>query len=351
MKGHFGSLRRRWTKELAAVGMLLTLTVATASPALAAGSSAADRMSPSTGGVTVQGGGGMAPESPVPVSGSSSSAPASTYSTTYLDDSESMLDQGVDAVSSTDPGTFALTGLALDAETGTEVSGATVSLTPSGTGTTYSATTDANGGYAFINIPISGSSQDYDLTVSAGSYGSYSVLNNPYDASEGYYATAELTSTAQSYDESNFSIEDATLGPERSGAANYPSQTRVPPSIQVSMYHHVSSCGGGSFERVRNYPWKFYVLHVAVGEIDSRWHQTAWKANASAEQNYAWYQKQGSRRLRRRDHQLHQRSMLSARKANTTKQLAQLADRCARQSGSEWGRRHRRDFLQRWTTL
>lgn len=43
---------------------------------------------------------------------------------------------------------------------------------------------------------------------------------------------------------------------------------------------------------MRNYPWSFYVLHVAANEINSSWGIIAWKANFAAEQNYAWYFRQ-----------------------------------------------------------
>lgn len=63
----------------------------------------------------------------------------------------------------------------------------------------------------------------------------------------------------------------------------------MPPSIKVRLYSHVNGCQAGNFRRTRNYPWKFYVLHVAVAEINTNWIEKAWKANAAAQQNYAWY--------------------------------------------------------------
>lgn len=229
---------------------------------------------------------------PTPVSGETGSPTSgASYSTEYFDDQESMVDGGVNVYTSTDAGTFGLTGIVLDDVGGNVISGATVTLTPSGGGRSISTTTDSDGAFAFVDVPVSGSTQDYDLTVSADGFGSYSVVNETYAASETYYTTAEMETTSQAFDEAA-PLEDNTLGPtDAAGSSGYPSNTKVPPSLHVKLYNHDSgTCdNGGNLRATKNYPWKFYVLHVAAGEIDTQWHKTAWKANAAAEQNYAWY--------------------------------------------------------------
>ena len=64
---------------------------------------------------------------------------------------------------------------------------------------------------------------------------------------------------------------------------------RVPPTIKVGIFDQVNGCQTGNFQQARNYPWRFYVIHVSVGEIDTNWHKVAWKADTAAEQNFAWY--------------------------------------------------------------
>jgi Carboxypeptidase regulatory-like domain len=227
--------------------------------------------------------------------GSTVSPMMTTYLRTTFDDSESLVDDGVSAYASTAAGTTALTGAVLN-DNGTVISGASITLTPTTGGTSLSTTSDASGTFAFVDVPVSGASQQFNLTITASGLGTYSLIKDSYEANKTYFVDAELLPQAQTFDESA-PLAESTLG-TRSGSGGYTSETRVPPSIKVTMYPHTSGActrASNTPDRVRNYPWKFYVLHVAVAEIDTRWGQPAWKANAAAIQNFAWFaKKQGA---------------------------------------------------------
>jgi len=64
----------------------------------------------------------------------------------------------------------------------------------------------------------------------------------------------------------------------------------VPPSIKVALFEKDPDCRRetDTVRDVKNYPWKFYVLHVATAEIYADWRQKAVRANAAVIQNYAW---------------------------------------------------------------
>ena len=193
---------------------------------------------------------------------------------------------GLNVVSSTDSGTFALTGVALDASTGSAIQGATVGLTDSGS-TTTSTTTDGSGSFAFINMP----SGVYGLSVNGSGYGSYQVLNYNYESDTKSQVTAELDTSSQTYDESA-NPADSSLSTS-SAAVSYNSQTRVPPSIRVAFVNRDSQCNRTSIPSnpvVRNYKWDFYVLHVLGPEVGGLGlNELGVKAFESVVQNYAWY--------------------------------------------------------------
>lgn len=235
------------------------------------------------------------PARPVPVSGGGgnediaenealSAQQASTYSTTVLDEESTLAENGIAVYTSTAPGSFAITGAILNAGTaiGDPVANATVTIQPSAGGSSLQATTDVDGAFAFVDVPVVGESQLFDFTISAAGFGPYSVVNETFVADETYVISAELDSSTQSFDESQ-PAEDSTVGPTVTGTSGYPSHIRVPPSIMVEIWERIDDCAKGDRKiTTKNYPWKFYVLHVATAEIDSRWGRKAWKANAAA---------------------------------------------------------------------
>jgi hypothetical protein len=204
---------------------------------------------------------------------------------------------GLDVVSSTAAGTYALTGVVLDQAATSPVSGATVSMS-CGTCATVTTTTNSSGAFAFIDVPIGPSPQ---ITVTASGYGLYSVANYDPAPDDQYETTVDLTSAAQAYDDSG-SIGDATDS-VAAGGSGYDSNYRVPPFVTVGIFPQTPTCANAnpsSAPSVVRYSWRFYVLHTLQGEIggdfgsaqDGFFHEQGAKAVAAAVQNYAWYWRQ-----------------------------------------------------------
>ena len=231
-----------------------------------------------------------APRPPRPVDGLGSDRllrePAAALRLTTFSPEEAVTDEGLSVYASTAAGTSALTGNVVGPD-GRPLPGAAVRISPSRGGPAGSAVTDAHGGFAFVNLPVSGRTQSYDLRVEARAFGPYTVTNEVYRANETYQTSVVLSSDAQSYDASEVS-ENGTRAAAGYGGRGYRSATKVPPTIKVRMYRHHYGCASGSYMGVQKYPWRYYVLHVAVSEIDTRWTRDAWKAIASAIQNYPW---------------------------------------------------------------
>src|SRR5205085_11610623 len=110
-------------------------------------------------------------------------APAGSYATELWSDEDTATPNGVNVVNSSAAGSFAVTGVVVDASTGQPVSGASVILTrydyctncppacadppcpPPTIARSTLATSDAAGGFAFINM--ASVTDQYDLTVNA----------------------------------------------------------------------------------------------------------------------------------------------------------------------------------------
>jgi hypothetical protein len=215
---------------------------------------------------------------PTPVSGTGQTG---SYTREPWSEEEVGGENGLSVVSSTASGTFALTGIVLDGDTGAPVQGAAVRLVdpcptcyrperaaalgpPGGPVTVAAATTDGAGSFAFINIsPL----PRLDLTVTKTGYGFYAVQGIHYSSDETYVTTVELGPTQQTYNEAG-TKSDSTLTAASAGSG-YDSNGRVPPSLQVAQFPQAfPSCApAGSLRRVRRYPWRFYVLHTMSGEI------------------------------------------------------------------------------------
>jgi hypothetical protein len=224
--------------------------------------------------------------------------PPSSYTTELWDESETGSTDGLKVVSSTAAGTVALTGIAKD-PTDLPVSGATVTLA-SGT-TSVTATSNAAGAFAFINMPAG----TYAMTVNAPGFGTYQLVNNTMEANEQYAVTSDLDATAQTIDGS-----ETGANVQQTAAAGDPgtaySERRVPPSIRVAKYdtYPVGAVVGGrpvNCERkptqpspipVHRWPFDYYIERVSKEEVGtSFYNQVGQKAFFALIQNYAWFHK------------------------------------------------------------
>lgn len=233
-----------------------------------------------------------APANPIGVSGAGASTEAlttSSYSKVLLSSEDSLAENGILVYDSTAPSTSAVTGVVID-ESGAVVVGAQVTLTPTGGGASLVAVTDTDGAFAFVDIPVAGVSQRYDMRVVATGFGQYQIRNDVFESNVTYTTAVELNESSQDFDESGTITSDMALEQAGSGSSAYPSDSKVPATIKVAMYDQSSTCArsSGAASRSRNYPWRFYVLHVAVAEIDTRWQLSEWRAVSEAIQTYAW---------------------------------------------------------------
>jgi Carboxypeptidase regulatory-like domain len=238
---------------------------------------------------------------PTPMSPTGAVQPGS-YTTVLWTASEMDAGNGLHAVDSTASGTVAFSGIVQDDTTGDPLSGAavTMSYVPCGTCGAIPATTttDAQGGFAFINMPATA----YTVSVAKSGYGSYTLLNDTYSANETYQSTVDLNTSDQSYDMAGSADKaDPAVTPTPPGNAY--SHFRVPPSIRVKMYDVWGrSVAGHEFctrripatkpEPVRAYAFDFYLLHVAQGEVNTvGYNLVGSKAFLSIAQNFAWLHK------------------------------------------------------------
>jgi hypothetical protein len=211
------------------------------------------------------------------------------YARSLSESDESLTEDGLLVYTQTGSGTAANTGTVYSPD-GDPVSGAVVTLTPSSGGSPITATTDSDGAFAFVDVPVTGSSTSYDFKVVASGLGNYRVNNDPYAADETYVSSVEMTEDPQTFDESGTT---ALLGQEvlgTVGSNQYPSDQRVPPTIKVAMFRQTANCARDSANAYasRWYPWRFYVLHTAAGELYNTWGAKTWKATAAPIQGYAW---------------------------------------------------------------
>lgn len=127
-----------------------------------------------------------------------------TYATEEWESGETDTEYGLKVVTSTAPGTSALTGIVQDDATGEPIVGATVTMRCQIFRTIVTTTSDSGGAFAFIDLPVN----TYTLTVTAPGYGSFSLFGN-YEADSQYQVTVALTLTAQVETEST-AAETAT---------------------------------------------------------------------------------------------------------------------------------------------
>lgn len=248
------------------------------------------------------------PSAPTPLT-PSGPAPAGSYSTDLWSPEETDSPSGLQVVTSTAAGTFALTGIVVNENTSDPVQGATVCLT-NGTGTLGTITTSADGGFAFMNMPSPVAPDSLTLAVTSSGLGSYTLTNVSSDPDEMYQVTAYLDGSAQIWNDATRLIGPASAFTESTMSATnwkYPSNKYIPPSIRVAQYKLNSDCGpqrdaqgNAIYLGTHRFRWRYYILRVAAGEIKgSGWpggyfKQEATKANMAAIQGYAWYRRHNS---------------------------------------------------------
>ena len=132
------------------------------------------------------------PASPAPVSGS---GPVGSFTSRFSGPEESLADNGLFAITSTAPGTSAITGIVRSFTTGRIVAGAKVTMVPSSGGTSIVTTTDADCAFAFINLPVGDDGTDYDTIITKEGFGTFQVINDRFDPSMTYIWLAELRPT------------------------------------------------------------------------------------------------------------------------------------------------------------
>lgn len=191
-------------------------------------------------------------------------------------------------LSTTPTGTFSLSGLVLQAAGGSPVASATVSLKRTGgSSNVASATTNADGAFAFAGVPAP-AGVTFDLEVVAAGFGSVNVTHQGLVAGETYEQTIYVETGARTDDASVLSRGATYLA--SSAALAYASDRRSPPQIRIGMYAQAIDCSAsGPSYSVQTFPWRFYLLHVEAGELNSNWQGAAFKVNFASAQNYAWY--------------------------------------------------------------
>jgi Carboxypeptidase regulatory-like domain len=213
----------------------------------------------------------------------------SMYSTELWDAESTEVQNGLQVITSTAPGTAAVTGVALnDAAARQPLAYATVTLMDA-VGTQTTTSTDSQGGFAFINMPAG----VYSLTISAPPLGTYRLINDTYEAGGTSELTALVSTEAQTYDASQTAEDSDAATPQT--PKKYPSFSRIPPTINVADVKPGSHCVAtisDSAASVRTYDWKYYLLHVAENEVaNQHYNEDAFKAFALTASNYAWYYK------------------------------------------------------------
>jgi hypothetical protein len=202
----------------------------------------------------------------------------------------------VAVIDSSPPAQAAITGVVTDAGTGTPISGASVTLSSSdGSVAAAQATSDANGLYAFNDIPATSTGTAYDLDVTAPGYGQFTRSNDPYFAGQTYEADSALTLSPQrSNVQADFALASFTsAAPAATTAGAYPSSTIMPAVVRVDFWQpNHDNCDNKTEvdqHTIVKYPWRFYISHVAAGELGNEIsNEGAIRANLVAESTFGW---------------------------------------------------------------
>lgn len=203
------------------------------------------------------------PDIAVPVG----TTPEANFTRFEFDPAETGADVVLNGAGSTLPGTFALSGLVIDAQTGKPVPGASIRFT--GGSTTATTTSDAEGGYAFAELPPSPNAQ---LSVAASGYSTYQQAGLAYPAGDEYELTVQMSAVRATTGEraTGGSHTTASGAPSVAAADAYipvRTDTYLPPTIVVGVGPLTASCGQapGSFRPVK-VNWRTYVARVLYRE-------------------------------------------------------------------------------------
>ncbi len=132
-----------------------------------------------------------APVAAIPVSVSGGGV--GPYRTTTWDTAAADTTKDLAVITSSAAGTSALTGVV--AAAGTPVPGAAVSLEQPGGSHSARTTSNADGAYAFVDIPPG----TYVFAVTASGYGTLTVTDDSYEPNQYYERTVSLTGAPRTY--------------------------------------------------------------------------------------------------------------------------------------------------------
>jgi hypothetical protein len=219
---------------------------------------------------------------------------------------ETETDEQLAVITSTQPGTTAVTGIVTDEATAAPVAGANVTMAyvdASGATQSVSTTSDSSGGYAFVNMPP----ETYTVTFTASGHGALTFTDDTYEADQTYELTAPLAAADETYDgaiDSDTDNADSDYPPPTQGQF---STVLPPPSIRVALLplnnpnsalvkeQKKYACGAAdeyssATTEVRRYSMFRYLARVAYREIAVvHYNELANDAFSSMTGNFAWY--------------------------------------------------------------
>jgi hypothetical protein len=92
---------------------------------------------------------------------------AASWTAEYWEADVTLAEGGLCVISETQPGTFALTGVVVDAEGPVHRARVAVEALPSSPATALEVLTDERGAFAFVNVPVRGEQTCYRTTITA----------------------------------------------------------------------------------------------------------------------------------------------------------------------------------------
>lgn len=238
----------------------------------------------------------------------SPAGPVSLRPLEYLPADESGVDGGLQVITETADGTFALTGAVVNSSTGQPIPTATVTLT--GNGQSLTTQVNVDGAFAFVDVPTAAGG--YDLAITAPGFGPYELTNWSMPTAGAFSDTYALGSEPQTIDATGswdpapdgyappeiFSTRAAIASdlcgsggiPQQPSTLRYDSNQHPPPTIKVLVcpLDATGSWTGGA-PRPRTFRWSFYIRKTLQSEIDASYGTEASIAQGVAAQSFAWY--------------------------------------------------------------
>lgn len=225
----------------------------------------------------------------------------------FVPAAESGVDGGLQVVTETADGTFALTGAVVNDVTGQPVS--TASVTLSGNGVSLATHVNGDGAFAFVDVPTA--TGGYDLAISAAGFGSYELTNWAVPSPGAFAETYALGSTVQTIDGTDawdplpdgpapladvltFAATSSLCGsggiPQAPQTLRYDSNQHPPPTIKV-LECPLDASGNwtGAAPHLRTVRWSLYLRKTLQSEIDPSYGPEASTAQGVAAQAFAWY--------------------------------------------------------------